>query len=56
MEQLKKTESHAGEFMDLAPTGDDTSLDATLSKDVVSMLLETSVDWQTPTEPMDVPA
>ncbi|MES2099442.1 MAG: hypothetical protein V4569_06450 [Pseudomonadota bacterium] len=56
VEHLKKTERHAGEFVSLAPTGDDTSLGATLSKDVVCMLHKTSVDWQTPTEPMAVPA
>ena len=47
VEQLKKTESHAGKFVDLAPTGDDTSHGATLSKDVVGMLYKTSVDWHT---------
>ena len=46
VEQLKKTESHAGEFVGLAPgSGDDASLGATLSKDVVEMLHQTSLDW-----------
>lgn len=47
VEQLKKTESHAGEFVALAPeSGDDaSSLGATLSKDVVEMLHKTSLDW-----------
>jgi hypothetical protein len=49
VEQLKKTESHAGEFVALAPgSGDDaSSLGATLSKDVVEMLHKTSLDWST---------
>jgi ketosteroid isomerase-like protein len=46
----------AGAFVGLAPTVDGTSFGATLSKDVVRMLHKTSVDWQTPTEPMAVPA
>jgi hypothetical protein len=47
VEQLKKTESHAGEFVGLAPEsgGDASSLGATLSKDVVDMLHSTSLDW-----------
>ncbi len=47
VEQLKKTESHAGEFVALAPgSGDDeSSLGVTLSKDVVEMLHKTSLDW-----------
>ena len=47
VEQLKKTESHASQFVGLAPgSGDDaSSLGATLSKDVVDMLHKTSLDW-----------
>jgi hypothetical protein len=47
VEQLKKTESHASEFVGLAPgSGDDaSSLGVTLSKDVVDMLHETSLAW-----------
>ena len=47
VEQLKKTESHASEFVSLAPGSDDgaSSLGVTLSKDVVDMLHKTSVDW-----------
>ncbi len=47
VEQLKKTESHASEFVNLAPgSGDgESSLGVTLSKDVVDMLHKTSVDW-----------
>jgi hypothetical protein len=46
-EQLKKTESHAGEFVSLAPGSDDgaSSLGVTLSRDVVDMLHKTSLDW-----------
>ena len=47
VEQLKKTESHAGEFVGLAPgSNDDASLGATLSKDVVDMLHQTSLNWR----------
>jgi len=47
VEQLKKTESHASEFVSLAPESDDgaSSLGVTLSKDVVGMLHKTSLDW-----------
>lgn len=47
VEQLKKTESHASEFVSLAPGSDDgaSSLGLTLSKDVVDMLHKTSLDW-----------
>jgi hypothetical protein len=52
VEQLKKTESHAGEFVGLAPgSGDDASLGTTLSKDVVDMLHKTSLGWSAPTVP-----
>lgn len=46
LEQLKKTEGHAEEFAELAPSGDDASLGATLSHDVVTMLHKTLVDWE----------
>ncbi len=48
---LKKTESHAGEFVALAPEfSDDASpLGVTLSKDVVEMLHKTSLDWSAAT-------
>ena len=44
---LKKTESHASEFVSLAPGSDDgaSSLGVTLSRDLVDMLHKTSVDW-----------
>ena len=47
VEQLKKTESHASEFVSLAPESGDgaSSLGVTLSKDVVDMLHKTSLDW-----------
>lgn len=49
VEQLHATEGHANKFMSLAPaagvTGDDASLGATLSRDVVAALHRTSVDW-----------
>lgn len=47
VEQLKKTESHASEFVSLAPGSGDvaSSLGATMSRDVVDMLHKTSVDW-----------
>jgi hypothetical protein len=47
VEHLKKTESHAREFVRLAPgsADGDSSLGATLSKDVVDMLHKTSLDW-----------
>jgi hypothetical protein len=52
-EHLKKTESHAGEFVALAPeSGDEaSSLGVTLSKDVVEMLHKTSLDWSPPVAP-----
>ena len=47
VEHLKKTESHASEFVSLAPQPGDgaTSLGVTLSRDVVDMLHKTSLDW-----------
>ena len=47
VEQLKKTENHASEFVSLAPESGDgaSSLGVTLSKDVVDMLHKTSLDW-----------
>ena len=52
VEQLKKTESHAGEFVALAPGSDgDASLGVTLSKDVVDMLHKTSLAWSAAAEP-----
>ena len=50
VEQLKKTENHASEFVKLAPDSDDraSSLGVTLSRDVVAMLHKTSLDWSTP--------
>ena len=53
VEHLKKTESHAGEFVALAPgSGDDaSSLGVTLSKDVVEMLHKTSLDWSAAAAP-----
>ena len=53
VEQLKKTENHAGEFVALAPgSGDDSSpLGVTLSKAVVEMLHKTSLDWSTAAAP-----
>ena len=47
VEQLKKTESHANEFVSLAPESGDgaSSLGVTLSKDVVDMLHKTSRAW-----------
>jgi hypothetical protein len=47
LEQLKKTESHASEFVGLAPGSGDggDSLGVTLSKDVVDVLHRTSLDW-----------
>ena len=47
VEQLKKTERHASEFVSLAPGSDDgaSSLGVTLSKDVVDLLHKTSLDW-----------
>ena len=53
VEQLKKTESHADEFVGLAPeSGDDaSSLGVTLSKDVVDMLHKTSLDWSATAAP-----
>jgi hypothetical protein len=51
VEQLKKTESHAGEFVGLGPaSGDDaSSLGVTLSKDVVDLLHKTALDWSAAT-------
>lgn len=46
IDQLKKTEGHAEEFVALAPSRDDASLGATLSHDVVAMLHKTLVDWE----------
>jgi len=53
VKKLKKTESHAGEFVALAPgSGDDaSSLGVTLSQDVVEMLHKTSLDWSTAAAP-----
>ena len=52
VEQLKKTESHAGEFVALAPgADDDASLGVTLSKDMVEELHKTSLDWSAPAAP-----
>jgi hypothetical protein len=50
VERLKKTESHAGEIVDLAPeSGDDAmSLGVTLSRNVVDMLHKTSLAWSSP--------
>jgi hypothetical protein len=47
VEHLMKTESHASEFLSLAPESGDgaTSLGVTLSRDVVDMLHKTSLDW-----------
>ena len=47
VEQLKKIESHASEFVSLAPGSDDgaSSLGVALSKDVVGMMHKTSLDW-----------
>jgi hypothetical protein len=47
VEHLKKTESHASEFVSLAPESGEgaSSLGVTLSKDVVDMLHKTSLDW-----------
>jgi hypothetical protein len=47
VEHLRKTESHAREFVRLAPGSADgeSSLGVTLSKDVVDMLHKTSLDW-----------
>lgn len=47
VEHLKKTESHAREFVGLAPAYGDgaSSLGVTLSNDVVDMLHRTSLDW-----------
>ena len=47
VERLKKTESHAGEFVGLAPASDDdaSSLGVTLSQDVVDMLHKTALEW-----------
>jgi len=47
VEQLKKTENHASEFVSLAPESGDgvSSLGVTLSKDVVDLLHKTSLDW-----------
>ena len=47
VENLKKTESHASEFLSLAPGSGDgaSSLGVTLSRDVVDMLHKTSLDW-----------
>lgn len=48
VELLKKSESHAAEFVALAPeSGQEASLGATLSKDVVDMLHTTSLNWST---------
>jgi hypothetical protein len=53
VEHLKKTETHAGEFVALAPGSDDdgSSLGVTLSKDVVEMLHRTSLEWSTAVAP-----
>ena len=53
VELLKKSESHAAEFVALAPgSGQEESLGATLSKDVVDVLHRTSLNWRTaPAEP-----
>ncbi|HKW82606.1 MAG TPA: hypothetical protein VJN68_02540 [Burkholderiaceae bacterium] len=53
VEQLKKTESHAGEFVALAPGPDDdaSSLGVTLSKDMVDELHKTSLDWSAAAAP-----
>jgi hypothetical protein len=50
VEQLKKTEGHANEFVGLAPAADAdaASLGVTLSKDVVELLHKTAVAWSTP--------
>jgi len=50
VEHLKKTESHASEFVSLAPGSGDgaSSLGVTLSRDVVEMLHETSLEWTSP--------
>jgi hypothetical protein len=47
VEHLKKTESHASEFVSLAPESGDgaSSLGVTLSRDVVDMLHKTALDW-----------
>ena len=47
VEHLKKTESHASEFVSLAPGSGDgaSSLGVIMSKDVVDMLHKTSLDW-----------
>lgn len=47
VEHLKKTESHASEFVGLAPGPGDgaSSLGLALSKDVVDMLHKTSLGW-----------
>jgi len=47
VERLKKTESHASEFVSLAPESGDgaLSLGVTLSRDVVDLLHKTSLDW-----------
>ena len=47
VEHLKKTASHASEFVSLAPGSGEgaSSLGVTLSKDVVDMLHKTSLDW-----------
>ncbi len=47
VEHLKKTESHASEFVRLAPESSEgaSSLGLTLSRDVVDMLHKTSLDW-----------
>jgi len=47
VEQLRKTESHASEFVSLAPESGDgaSSLGVALSRDVIDMLHKTSVDW-----------
>ena len=48
VELLRKSESHAAEFVALAPeSGQEESLGATLSKDVVDVLHKTSLDWST---------
>jgi hypothetical protein len=53
VEQLKKTEGHAGEFVALAPGLDDaSSLGVTLSKDMVDELHKTSLDWSAAKPPL----